>query len=38
MIFFCKSYSDPSDEPVAEVYDDSFEDKELTTLEWKSKC
>lgn len=33
---YLAQYADPSDEPVAEPYDDSFEDKELSVLEWKS--
>jgi p38 MAP kinase len=32
---YLAQYADPSDEPIAEPYDDSFEDKELSVLEWK---
>lgn len=28
-------YSDPSDEPTAEVYDDSFEERDMSLAEWK---
>lgn len=34
---YLAQYADPSDEPSAEPYDDSFEDKELSVLEWKSE-
>ncbi len=34
---YLAQYADPSDEPTAEPYDDSFEAKELSTLDWKSK-
>ncbi|XP_067134891.1 mitogen-activated protein kinase 14-like isoform X1 [Centruroides vittatus] len=32
--YFAK-YADPNDEPVAEPYDQSFEDKDLSVAEWK---
>ena len=34
---YVAQYADPSDEPVSEPYDQSFEDKELTVPEWKSE-
>ena len=34
---YLAQFADPNDEPTAEPYDDSFEDKELTLEEWKSK-
>jgi p38 MAP kinase len=33
---YLAQYADPSDEPIADPYDDSFEDKELTLNEWKN--
>ncbi|GFO29170.1 mitogen-activated protein kinase [Plakobranchus ocellatus] len=32
---YLKQYADPSDEPVAEKYDQSFEDLELDINQWK---
>ncbi|XP_076368671.1 p38b MAP kinase isoform X1 [Tachypleus tridentatus] len=33
---YLAQYADPSDEPIAEPYDESFEDRDLAVLEWKS--
>ena len=33
---YLKQYSDPSDEPISQPYDQSFEEKELDVPEWKS--
>ena len=35
---YLSQYADPSDEPIADIYDDSFEDKDMSLSEWKSKC
>ncbi|CAL1286269.1 unnamed protein product [Larinioides sclopetarius] len=32
---YLAQYADPSDEPIAEPYDESFEDKELSVEEWR---
>lgn len=32
---YLSQYADPTDEPTAEPYDQSFEDMELTIPEWK---
>lgn len=32
---YIAQYSDPTDEPVAEPYDESFECKDLSVAEWK---
>jgi len=32
---YLKAYADPSDEPISEPYDQSFEDKELDIPTWK---
>lgn len=32
---YLEKYSDPSDEPISAMYDQSFEDMELTTEKWK---
>ncbi|XP_054714023.1 LOW QUALITY PROTEIN: mitogen-activated protein kinase 14-like [Uloborus diversus] len=32
---YLRQYADPSDEPCAEPYDESFEDKELAVAEWR---
>lgn len=34
---YLAQYADPTDEPTAEPYDESFEDKDLTVAEWRSK-
>lgn len=34
---YLSQYADPTDEPTAEPYDQSFEDMELTIPEWKVK-
>lgn len=34
---YLEKYSDPSDEPTSPIYDQSFEDMELTTEKWKGK-
>lgn len=34
---YLSQYADASDEPTAEPFDDSFEDKDLATSEWKRK-
>ncbi len=34
---YLTQYSDPSDEPIADRYDESFEFKEFSLDEWKSK-
>jgi p38 MAP kinase len=35
---YLQQYADPSDEPESEVYDQSFEDRDLDIEQWKSKC
>ena len=35
---YLKQYSDPSDEPSSDSYDQSFEDQKLEIEEWKSEC
>lgn len=35
---YLQQYADPSDEPVSERYDQSFEDLDLSIEGWKSKC
>lgn len=32
---YLAQYADPSDEPIAEPYDESFEDKDLSVVEWR---
>jgi p38 MAP kinase len=32
---YLEKYSDPSDEPTSPLYDQSFEDMDLTTEKWK---
>lgn len=32
---YLEKYSDPSDEPTSQLYDQSFEDMDLTTEKWK---
>lgn len=34
---YLEKYSDPSDEPISAMYDQSFEDMELSTEKWKGK-
>ena len=34
---YLKEYADPSDEPTAPLYDQSFEDMDLSIQDWKSK-
>jgi serine/threonine protein kinase len=34
---YLEKYSDPSDEPTSALYDQSFEDMELSTEKWKGK-
>lgn len=34
---YLEKYSDPSDEPTSPLYDQSFEDMELSTEKWKGK-
>lgn len=34
---YLKQYCDPTDEPTAEPYDDSFEAMDLSIPDWKSK-
>ena len=34
---YLRQYADPSDEPVSEPYDQSFEEKELEIPHWRSK-
>ena len=34
---YLHQYADPSDEPESEVYDQSFEDRDLNIEEWRSK-
>ncbi len=34
---YLAQYSDPTDEPEAGIYDQSFEEKELEILVWKSE-
>lgn len=34
---YLAQYADPSDEPTAEAYDESFEDKDFSVAEWRSK-
>ena len=35
---YLAQYADPTDEPVSEAYDQSFEDMEVSVPEWKSEC
>lgn len=35
---YLEKYSDPSDEPTSAMYDQSFEDMELTTEKWKGNA
>ena len=37
IIFFFKQYADPTDEPIAPFYDQTFEDYELSVEVWKGK-
>lgn len=34
---YLRQYADPSDEPEAETYDQSWEDMEVSIEEWRSK-
>lgn len=34
---YVAQYSDPTDEPISEPYDQSFEDRELSVPEWKGR-
>ena len=34
---YLEKYSDPSDEPTSQLYDQSFEDMDLETERWKGK-
>jgi serine/threonine protein kinase len=34
---YLEKYSDPSDEPVSQLYDQSFEDMDLETERWKGE-
>ena len=34
---YLAQYADPSDEPIADPYDQSFEDKDYDIATWKSK-
>lgn len=34
---YLSQYADPSDEPIAEPYDQSFEDKDYDIATWKSE-
>lgn len=34
---YFKKYSDPTDEPISDAYDHSFEDKTLDVDTWKSE-
>lgn len=33
---YLSEYADITDEPTADAFDDSFEEKEMSTSEWKS--
>ena len=35
---YLAQYADPDDEPTCELYDQSFEEKELDIPSWKSEC
>lgn len=34
---YLEKYSDPSDEPTSQLYDQSFEDMDMETDKWKGK-